>query len=54
MIISFNCKGGVIMKKYTVEYMDNGINYTIKTFTDFIMAMDFYNRIRRKEWARLS
>lgn len=42
------------MKKYTVEYMENGISYTIKTFTDFTMAMDFYNRIRRKEWTRLT
>ncbi len=42
------------MKKYVVEYMDNGSNYFIKTFTDFTMAMDFYNRIRRKEWTRLT
>lgn len=42
------------MKKYTVEYFENGITYAIKTFTDFTMALDFYNRIRRKEWARMS
>lgn len=42
------------MKKYIVEYLDNGKDYTVKAFTDYIMAMDFYNRIRRKEWARLS
>lgn len=42
------------MKKYVVEYMSDGISYAIRTFTDFAMAMDFYNRIRKKEWARLS
>lgn len=42
------------MKKYVVEYLDNGINYTIKNFFDFTMAVEFYNSIRRKEWARLS
>lgn len=42
------------MKKYIVEYLENGINYEIKTFTDFTMAMSFYNKIRRREWARLS
>ena len=42
------------MKKYMVEYLENGITYTIKTFTDFGMAIAFYNHIRRKEWARLS
>lgn len=41
------------MKKYTVEYLENGLTYTIKMFTDFTMAMDFYNRIRRREWARM-
>lgn len=40
--------------KYSVEYLENGIDYTVKFFTDFTMAIDFYNRIRRKEWARLS
>lgn len=42
------------MKKYIVEYLENGVNYTIKSFTDFTIATDFYNRIRRREWARLS
>lgn len=41
------------MKKYTVEYMDNGINYTVKTFADFASALKFYNCVCRKEWARL-
>lgn len=42
------------MKKYYVEYLENGINYGIKVFTDYTMAMSFYNRIRKREWARLS
>ncbi len=42
------------MKKYIVEYLENGITYTMVTFTDFTMAIAFYNRIRRREWARLS
>lgn len=42
------------MKKYIVEYLENGISYKIATFTDFTMAMSFYNRIRESEWARLS
>lgn len=42
------------MTKYTVEYLENGIDYTIKSFTDYTLAMAFYNRIRRREWARLS
>lgn len=42
------------MKKYIVEYLENGIKYDVKTFTDYSMAVSFYNRIRRKEWARLS
>ena len=42
------------MKKYVVEYMENGSSYMIRSFTDFMMAMDFYHRIRRREWARLS
>lgn len=42
------------MKKYIVEYLENGITYTMVTFADFTMAIDFYNRIRRREWARIS
>jgi len=42
------------MKKYIVEYLENGIIYTVKTFTDYAMATTFYNRIRRNEWARMS
>lgn len=42
------------MKKYIVEFLDNGIQYTILTFTDFTIAMRFYSRIRRREWARIS
>lgn len=41
------------MMKYIVEYMDNGNKYDVKTFTDFTMAMSFYNRIRKREWARM-
>lgn len=40
--------------KYIVEYMENGNKYNMKTFTDYIEAMKFYNSIRRREWARLS
>lgn len=40
--------------KYVVEYLYNGIDYTIKVFTDYTMAINFYNLIRRQEWARLS
>ena len=39
--------------KDKVEYLENGIHYTIKTFTDFTIAVSFYNRIRRREWARM-
>lgn len=42
------------MKKYIVEYLENGMTYTVKTFTDYTMAAMFYSRIRRKEWARIS
>lgn len=42
------------MKKCIVEYLENGSSYVIRTFTDFTIAMDFYNRIRKREWARLS
>lgn len=42
------------MKKYIVEYMENGNRYDMKVFTDFTIAMAFYNRIRKREWARLS
>lgn len=42
------------MKKYIVEYLENGTIYTIKTFTDYSMANIFYNRVRRNEWARMS
>lgn len=42
------------MKKYFVEYLENGNKYDVKTFTDYSMAIDFYNRIRKREWARLS
>ena len=40
--------------KYVVEYMENGIHYTVVTFTDFSKAMSFYSRIRKREWARIS
>lgn len=44
------------MKVYTVEYLENGITYAIRTFTDFTKAMRFFNRIYviKKEWARIS
>lgn len=42
------------MKKYRVEYLKNGNEYDVKVFTDYGMAMSFYSRIRKKEWARLS
>lgn len=42
------------MKKYIVEYLVNGSEYNLKTFTDYETAMNFYNRVRRREWARLS
>lgn len=42
------------MKKYVVEYMNNGSQYTVETFTDFTMAIAFYNRISKREWARIS
>lgn len=42
------------MKKYTVEYLENGKEYTVKSFTDYMMALGFYNRICKREWARLS
>ncbi len=42
------------MKKYIVEYLENGITYTVESFTDYEMATTFYNRIRRREWARMS
>lgn len=42
------------MKQYIVEYMKNGNTYDKETFTDYIEALRFYNRIRRREWARLS
>lgn len=42
------------MRKYIVEYLENGNDYTMKAFTDYCMALEFYNRIRRREWARLS
>lgn len=41
------------MKKYFVEYMENGNKYRREVFTDYIEAMRFYNCVRRKEWARL-
>lgn len=41
------------MKKYIVEYLDNGIKYDIKVFTEYGEAIRFYNRIRRREWARM-
>lgn len=42
------------MKKYIVEYLENGNKYSMQVFTDFTVAMAFYSRIRRREWARLS
>lgn len=42
------------MKRYIVEYLENGIKYSTKVFTDYTEAMIFYNRIRRREWARMS
>lgn len=42
------------MKRYIVEYLENGINYNREVFTDYTEAMRFYNRIRRREWARMS
>lgn len=42
------------MKKYIVEYLENGIKYSRKVFTDYTDAIKFYNRIRRNEWARIS
>ncbi|WP_313183808.1 hypothetical protein [Lacrimispora sp.] len=42
------------MKKYIVEYLENGITYSVKTFIDYEMATTFYNRIREREWARMS
>lgn len=42
------------MKKYVVEYMENGNVYNQKVFTDYESAIGFYNRIKKKEWARLS
>lgn len=42
------------MKKYIVEYTENGKRYHIKSFTDYLDAMRFYNIIRRREWARMS
>lgn len=41
------------MKKYIVEYLENGIHYRMIAFSDFTTAMIFYNRIRRREWARI-
>lgn len=42
------------MKKYIVEYLENGIIYAVKTFIDYEMATAFYNSIRKREWARMS
>lgn len=42
------------MKKYVVEYLNNGITYDIKIFFDYAEAIAFYNRIRRREWARMA
>lgn len=42
------------MKKYIVEYLENGIKYQMQTFTDFTIAVAFYNKIRKREWARIS
>lgn len=41
------------MRKYIVEYMDNGNKYDVKTFVDFTEATSFYNKVRRREWARM-
>lgn len=41
------------MTRYIVEFLENGNIYSIKTFTDYSVAVAFYNRIRRREWARL-
>lgn len=40
------------MKKYIVEYLENDINYEIRTFTDFTMAMSFYNKIRGRDYLK--
>lgn len=42
------------MKKYFVEYLKNGSQYTLEVFNDFSMAIAFYNRISKREWARIS
>ncbi len=42
------------MKKYIVEYLENGINYNMKVFTNYEEAMKFYTYIHRREWARMS
>lgn len=42
------------MKNYIVEYLENGIHYSIKKFTDYTMAIEFYNRIHKRNWARIS
>lgn len=41
------------MKKYIVEYLENGNQYKQKVFIKFDAAMCFYNNIRKKEWARI-
>lgn len=45
---------GVAMKKYIVEYLENGNKYNTRAFTDYTEAMRFYSYIRRSEWARIS
>lgn len=42
------------MKKYIVEYLENGNKYGREVFTDYTEALKFYNRIRKREWARMS
>lgn len=41
------------MKKYIVEFMENGNKYNMEVFTDYNKAMKFYNYIRKSEWARM-
>lgn len=37
------------MKKHVIEYMDNGINYTMKTFADYTGVLKFSDCVCRKE-----
>lgn len=42
------------MKKYIVEYLENGNKYVREVFIDYTETLKFYNRIRKREWARMS